>query len=242
MADEDNFLDFKCPFCGATASYPQSASGTLRECFNCLQDFIVPEPGCDMARSVPIPITTDRLVLRRFEADDLEALTALAADEGFFLHEEGSDADRERAVARWLEGQRQVKLTSPQMFRLAIVTRAGGKQIGYVGIGLYDEVQAGLEIELHRDFQHQGFALEAIEAVLGFCFEALKLHRVTAACDSQDAAACRLFDRVGMRRESESIKDRRMPDGSWGNTVGFAALEEEYCGTEATPSADGAKE
>jgi RimJ/RimL family protein N-acetyltransferase/predicted RNA-binding Zn-ribbon protein involved in translation (DUF1610 family) len=242
METEEHFLDFKCPFCGENVAYPQSAVGLVRECINCLAEFIVPEPGSETARTIPIPITADRLVLRRFVAEDLEALTALAADEEFFLHTEGSEADRERSVSQWLNRQRQFKLTGRQETLLAMVTRTGDKLIGFVSLGIYDEVQASLEIELHPSFQHQGFALEAVDGALGFCFEALKLHRVTAGCDSRNAAACRLFDRVGMRREGEAIKDSRLPDGSWGNTVTFAVLEEEYCKSEATPPAGGARE
>ena len=242
METEENFFDTRCPFCGETVAYPQSAAGYVRECINCLEDFIVPEPGTAAARTIPIPITTERLTLRRFTVDDLDALLTLSADEEFFLHVKGSEADRERTVSQWLDHQSKAKLTSPQMFHLAIATRDGGKLIGNIAIGIYEGVQASLEIELHRDFRRQGFALEAVDAMLGFCFETLKLHRVTANCDSSDAAACGLFDRAGMRREGEAIKNCRLPDGSWRNTATFAALEEEYLGTEEAPAADGAKE
>jgi hypothetical protein len=39
-----------------------------------------------------------------------------------------------------------------------------------------------------------------------------------------------------MRREGESLKARRLTDGSWANVVWFAALEEEYGGAEEDPT------
>ena len=237
MMTEENFFDFKCPGCGETVSYPQSAAGCLRECINCLQELIVPEPGSEVARTIPIPVETPRLILRRFEAGDVEALAALAADEEFFLHSAGSETEQEEEVSRWLEQQRQIKLTTPQRkFALAIVTRTGAKLIGYVGWIVHNEVEATIDVELHRNYQHQGFALEAVDALLGFCFDVLRLHRVIADCESSNTAACRLFERVGMRREGESLKARRLADGSWANVVWFAALEEEYGRAEEDPT------
>ena len=64
-------------------------------------------------------------------------------------------------------------------------------------------------------------------ALLTFCFEGLKLHRVTASCGGKNSAACRLLEKAGLRREGESIKDTLFV-GEWGNTVWYALLEEEF--------------
>jgi RimJ/RimL family protein N-acetyltransferase len=64
--------------------------------------------------------------------------------------------------------------------------------------------------------------------MLDFCFNGIKLHRVTAACDSRNVAACRLLERAGMRREGEFLKDH-FADGAWFNTVSYAVLSEDCC-------------
>jgi aminoglycoside 6'-N-acetyltransferase len=66
-----------------------------------------------------------------------------------------------------------------------------------------------------------------VDAALGFCFEGIRLHRVTASCDSRNVAACGLFEKVGMRREGEFVKNR-FSNGEWTNSIWFAALGEEY--------------
>jgi RimJ/RimL family protein N-acetyltransferase len=229
MITEENFLDFKCPYCGETVSFPENAIGFVEECPGCLESFIVPERGNETGQKLPLPITTPRLKLRRFAASDWKGLLELASNDGSYV--EGMPGEGEEEVLRWLESDSHIKLTTPdQMFHLAIELQDGGKLIGYLGLWFTDarRLQARFNINLHPDHQHKGFALEAVDAVLGFCFEGIKLHRVAACCDSQNAAACRLCENVGMRREGEFVKDQRLAGGGWTNSVWYAALEEEY--------------
>src|SRR5882724_5929957 len=99
-----------------------------------------------------------------------------------------------------------------------------------------------LAVFLNRKHQKQGLAIEAVDALLGFCFEAIKLHRVTTSCDSRNSAAGKLFERVGMRREAEFVKDTPDVEG-WLSTVWYAALEEEYLDSgSGAPRANSAPE
>jgi RimJ/RimL family protein N-acetyltransferase len=112
---------------------------------------------------------------------------------------------------------------------LAIQLQDGGKLIGYLSLTFTDpqRLLVTFSIGLDRSFQRKGFALEAAEAVLGFCFEGLKLHRVAGWCDSRNTAACRLLEKVGMRREGEFLKNRWL-HGEWTNSIWYALLEEKY--------------
>jgi aminoglycoside 6'-N-acetyltransferase len=106
--------------------------------------------------------------------------------------------------------------------------REGGKLIGYVGLRLSapDLLQASVTIQLNRAFHKQGLAAEAFEGVLRFCFDEIKLHRVSASCDSRNDAALKLLTRAGLRREGEFVKDSLI-QGQWTNTVWHAILREE---------------
>jgi RimJ/RimL family protein N-acetyltransferase len=182
-----------------------------------MESLLVPSSGADAGDSVPIPITTERLIVRRFEGRDSRDLLG-------FLFDEEEDA------MRWLENNRKVKLTTPeQMFFLGVELRGEEKIIGRVGLQLRGEtrLEAQVYVELNEKYRRQGFALEALDAVLGFCFEGLGLHRVVGNCDSQDTPACRLFERVGMRREAEFVKSY-LEDNEWRNLVWYAVLDEEW--------------
>jgi len=226
MVGEQSFLDFKCPHCGETVSFPETDIGQPRDCPGCLQTLIVPEAGSESGRLLPLPITTARLSLRRFKSSDSEDLLAVMSDESLFLYTNDFPLDEE-TLLRWLESDESVRLTTPgERFFLGIELKEGGNVIGYAWLNRR-EWEADLFIRLHRDYQKKALALEAMEGVLGFCFEGIRIHRVTALCDSRNVAACHLFERLGLRREGEFIKSK-WADGQWANTVLYAALEEEW--------------
>ena len=230
MISEENFSDFKCPYCQETVSFPGEDIGKVRACPNCLEDFIVPARGESIGLRLPLPIVTSRLTLRRFNPDDWKDLLEFMQDEELFRYA-GRTMNEDQILA-WLEQDRGVRLTTEgQKFYLGLMLNECHKVVGYAALSLFNPVQADLDISLARKHQRQGLAIEAVDALLGFCFEGIKLHRVTASCDSRNAAACKLFENVGMRREGEFVKATPSADG-WLNTVYYAALEEEYLGND----------
>jgi len=236
MITEESFVDFKCPYCGEPVSFPGESAGFAQACPNCTESLIVPDDGSEVGHQIPLPISTARLLLRRFAGGDWKDLLELMADEEFFRYQDGAPLD-EDGVLHWLESDPHVKLTTPdQPFYLGIQVQDSGKLIGYLSLHFTDaqRLQVVFNIGLNRNFQRQGFALEAVEALLGFCFEGLKLHRVACWCDSRNAAACRLLDKVGLRREGEFVKNRWV-HGEWTNSIWFAALREEYLQADAEP-------
>ena len=233
MITEENFIDFKCPYCEEPVSFPQESAGYLQACPNCTESLIVPDDGSEVGKHIPLPIRTPRIILRRLASSDWKDLLELMSDEEFFRYQDGVPLD-EDGVLHWLESDAHVKLTTPeQTFYLGIEVQNGGKLIGYVSLSFTDPpcLLVTFNISLNRRFERQGFGMEAVEALLGFCFEALKLHRVAGWCDSRNVAACRLLEKAGLRREGEFLKNRWV-HGEWTNSVWYAVLEEEYLSGE----------
>jgi RimJ/RimL family protein N-acetyltransferase len=227
MIDEENFLDFKCPFCNEPLSFPDNTAGSLQECPNCMESLIVPEVGAKTGETPPLPITTPRLVLRRFVMNDWKRLIELLGDEDFLQYADVADNEEEHVLG-WLENDSMVKLTTPnQTFRLAIELQESHQLIGYLGFWFTKPRQVMLNINLHREYRRQGLATEAVKALLAFCFWDISLHRVSASCDSRNTAACKLCESVGMRREGEFVKDEVLAEGGWANSVWYAILAEE---------------
>jgi [ribosomal protein S5]-alanine N-acetyltransferase len=236
MITEESFIDFKCPYCGTQVSFPQENAGFAQACPDCYESLIVPDDGSPVGKSIPLPINTSRLTIRRFAPGDWKDLMELMSDEELFRYTDGRSLDEDE-ILRWIESDNHVKLTTPnQTFCLALEEREKTKLIGYIGLVITEphRSQARLNIYLNRNFQCQGFGLEALQALLGFCFEGIKLHRVSASCDSRNAAACHLFEKLGLRREGEFLKDNLL-HGEWVNTVWYAALAEERGAKSAEP-------
>jgi len=218
MISEESFIDFKCPHCGETVSFPKTDAGQARACANCMDDLIVPEAQGQDGRKIPLPVTSPRLILRRLAPADWKDLM------------ESSGGVDEEHIVRWLEQEAQARLTTPDHpFYLGVELCEGGKLIGYLSLIFKDAscAQAELRTNLAEKFDETDLAVEAVDALLGFCFEGIKMHRVTATCDSEDATARKLFENVGLRQEAEFVKDR-WNDGNWHNSLWYAALAEEY--------------
>ena len=234
MIAEESFLDFKCPYCRDAVSFPQENAGAVQSCPSCSESLIVPEDGSNVGKLIPLPINTERLVIRRFGPGDWKDLMELMSDEELFRYIEGRPLEEEE-ILRWLESDSHLKLTTPnQRFCLGIESKDGGKLVGYLGLALTDPLQqqALISVYLNGKYQKQGYALEAVRALLGFCFEGINLHRVSASCDSRHTAACRLFEKAGLRREGEFLKDNFL-HGEWANTVWYGLLSEEVAGEKS---------
>lgn len=230
MMTEESFLDFKCPYCGEPIAFPREYARLAQACPNCTESVIVPDDGSELGRKLPIPITTSRLALRRLRGTDWNELMELHSDEELFRYQAGRPLGEDE-IARWLEADGYVKLTTPdQPFFLAIELQGSDKLIGYLTLSFTDSqrLQTLLTIILGRAHQRQGLAAEAVAAVLAFCFKGIGLHRVTAYCDSRHEAARRLLEKSGLRCEGEFLKDRFV-NGEWVNTRWYAMLSEESC-------------
>jgi RimJ/RimL family protein N-acetyltransferase len=229
MITEDSFIDSKCPHCGDAVSFPQEYAGQVQACPICSEDLIVTSQGAETGQTVPIPIETPRLFLRRLHATDWKDLLELMSDEELFTYSDVQPMEEEQ-VLQWLEHDAHVKLsTAGQAFYLGIALREPARLIGFLALRLLDphRLQASVSVYVNRAFQRKGLASEALGAVLDFCFDAIHLHRVSAACESRNVAGCKLLEKTGLRCEGEFVKDKLAGD-EWVNTTSYAILEEEH--------------
>jgi RimJ/RimL family protein N-acetyltransferase len=228
MSTESGFVDFRCPHCGDSASFPQADVGAVRECPACFESLIVPAEGSSDGRKIPLPFPAGKLALRRFTAGDWKDLLELLAQDEVFHYSEMAPLDEDGVLA-WLERDRFVRFTTPdQPIFLGIELPEAGKLIGFAVLNFTDplRMQVSLQIFLGLAHQRQGFGRETLKSLLQFCFEGLGLHRVTAQSDTRNLAACGLCAAAGLRKEGEFVKDR-LTHGEWASTAVYALLKEE---------------
>lgn len=177
---------------------------------------------------VPLPITTERLVLRAHRMDDLDDLARFHGDPEVVRFVPWPVRDRAAT-----EETLRVKLTQTELVAhgqwlvLAIEVRATGTVVGEVLLKWASQGQGELGFALAREAQGHGYAAEAATAVLRIAFDDLDLHRVTAVVIEGNDASARLLARLGFRQEARHI-DGVLFKGAWATSLVFATLAEEW--------------
>jgi RimJ/RimL family protein N-acetyltransferase len=221
----EDYLDFKCPHCGALNSFPTSAAKLVRECVNCLDLFIVPPKDGEAARKLSSAVDGLRIRLRFFQPTDWKDL----------LEFQFQDEDE---AAGWIFKSSALRTSQTrEPFYLAVEVRDTVKVVGTVGVRFLDYMFNQVEITLTSNtaIDLPGLELEAFEAALAFCFQELNLHRVISQCGAGESERRKVLTELWMRQEAEFVKQWYV-EGEWVSTVWFAMLEEEYF-SEETPRA-----
>jgi Mlc titration factor MtfA (ptsG expression regulator)/RimJ/RimL family protein N-acetyltransferase len=235
-AFESGFVDFRCPYCGNTVSFPGPEAGTLKQCPNCLESLIVPDRAGQPAERIPFPIRTDRLVLRRFQTVDAKDLAELMSKPDALRYLTWPPMTMEDAE-EWIAWQRGFRFPHSNKYCYFAIEAVEACKI--IGLSMFwfphDEFDlAQFEIIIHPGWQRKGYAGEAIGGLLAYAFSGFRVRRVVAQCDARNLPARRLVLKAGLRQESECIQDRFLK-GEWVNTVGFALLKQEYDAQRGSP-------
>lgn len=174
------------------------------------------------------PLQTDRLLIEPMTVADAPALSAYRSvpevarfqswDAPFPLER----AERMLAAnpAGWPEQGEWVQLA----------LRAERGLVGDLAVHPLDDPAQPATIEvgvtLTPRAQGNGFASEALAALLAACFAA-GLHRAVAATDARNVQVARVLTRVGMRREGRLVDAERWKD-EWATIDLWALLAEEH--------------
>jgi RimJ/RimL family protein N-acetyltransferase len=187
------------------------------------------------------PVRTDRLTLRPYAPNDLDALWAF---------------EQLPEVQEWLgwaphsRDELSEAMDSKSSATTHVMVLLGPTIIGHIMIMPRDswaqaDVAArakGLEAELgwmfDPDYARQGYATEAIHATIGLCFDGLGLRRVHASCFADNTASWRLMERLGMRREEHSRATALHRNGTWHDGLTYGLLRDEWP-TAGGPGQDG---
>ena len=185
----------------------------------------------DLTFDIEWPVRTARLELRPASHGDLEASWSYRKLD---------------AVSRWLTRSPQSftehaeHYGDPRSLAKTVVVEHRGRVVGDLMIDIGDGwsqdevaerargVQADLGWVFHPDATGRGLATEAVRAVLRICFEHLGLRRVVAECFAANESSWRLMERVGMRRESHTVRDALHRSGDWLDSFGYALLADDW--------------
>jgi len=176
-----------------------------------------------------VRLETPRLVIREREEGDCPAVLEYASDlETVKYMEWGPNTEEQTreflkasAVARTADTRND--------FDLAVTLRNGGRLIGGCRLSVDSRVnrRASLGYVLNRAFGGQGYATEAALAMVGYGFEALKLHRIMATTHPNNKASGRVLEKCGFRYEGRRREDK-LVRGEWRDSLVFSILEQDW--------------
>jgi ribosomal-protein-alanine N-acetyltransferase len=183
-------------------------------------------------------LETERLVLRDFRRGDGKALHAVEGDAEVARYQsfEPRTLAGSRAFVR--HAADMAKWAPRSVYELAVVRRADNMLIGRCGLEVSRRQgrQGLLWYTLRRDCWGQGYATEAVRALVDYGFAALDLHRVHADCDPANERSWRLLERLGMRREAHHVEWMWLK-GAWLDSYVYAVLEREWSDAQPAPRA-----
>lgn len=173
-------------------------------------------------------IESDRIVVRRFGADDWADLHAYLSLAETYRFEPGGPigVDEAKALA--------VQRASADDF-FAVCLKATGRMVGHVYLGPA-EAREFMTWELgyifNPRYHNQGLCTEAARLVVAHAFDTLGAHRVVAYCDPLNVASWRVLEKLGLRREACFRRNaffRRDEGGCplWHDSLCYAVLADE---------------
>jgi RimJ/RimL family protein N-acetyltransferase len=149
-----------------------------------------------------LPIVTQRLVLRRFEATDLDSFLAYRHDPEVARYQSWSILSRDEAKTFIYEMQTEAMGVPGKWFQIAIATNPAAPLIGDIGLQVDAQNPHCAEIgfTLDAQAQGQGYAQEAVRALLDRLFELTDIEQVIGITDARNEPSIKLLKRLGMKQ------------------------------------------
>ena len=174
-------------------------------------------------------IETERLILRRFEyTDDDAMLKYWVADEkiqSLYSEPVYSTKDEVKGLLDKYIGSYEKN----DYYRWAVVEKTTGECIGQIAYFLVDSKNYFAEIEycIGSDFQCKGFATEATKAVIAYGFDRMNLHKVQICTKTINASSKRVIEKCGFVYEG-TLRDYFYMSGEYVGRLYFSILRNEF--------------
>jgi [ribosomal protein S5]-alanine N-acetyltransferase len=182
-----------------------------------------------------VELIGERVVLREFTIDDVDAMYAYLADDEVFRYVSWEQPTLDETTESVREAMEAARTVPRRDYELAVTRRGTAEVVGQVSlirdryIPRIRQRTSELGYMLRRDCWGRGIATEAAGLLLDFAFGELGLHRVFAVVDEDHPASIRVLEKLGFRREARHVKDAFARD-KWVTTLIYAVLEEEWTG------------
>lgn len=173
------------------------------------------------------PPSTSRLSLRLITKEDVEAIHALLSI---------PEVDRYNTLGIPKNLEHTIEIMQPLIeanqneernyLTFAIDLKKNRDFIGLIALVLGKRKYNSAEtwFKLNPKFWGKGYATEALNALIDFGFDQLKLHRIQAGCAVENTASKKVLEKVGMQLEGRRREILPLSSG-WSDNFEFAVLD-----------------
>ena len=172
-------------------------------------------------------IETDRLIIRTLKMKDKNEFFQYRSLPEVYQYQGWRPKDIEEIEEFINKNVSICPNTKNTWLQLAVCLKEG-KLIGDIGIHFIDDnYQIEIGYTLSPEYQGNGYAVEAVKAVINYAFTVFKKHRITASVDPDNIKSIKLLQKIGFRKEAHFIKSFRLGN-KWYDDCVYAMLAEEW--------------
>lgn len=148
-------------------------------------------------------LETQRLILRRFQPEDAQAMFENWASDPEVTRFLTWPTHQSVDVSRWVLGDWCPQYEKPDYYQWAIVPRELGQPIGSIAVVEHDDriAMAHIGYAMGRAWWGQGIMSEALGAVMDYLFDAVGVQRIEARHDPRNPASGAVMKKCGMKYE-----------------------------------------
>lgn len=176
-----------------------------------------------------VQLETERLILRRFTAEDAEAAyrnwTGDAEVCKYMRWQAHQNVEETRRVfSNWVTAY-----GNPSFYLWAIILKGSNKPIGSLSLTVVNELDACADVGycIGREYWGLGYATEALKAVICFAFEEVGFNRIETYHSIQNPASGRVMQKAGMRFEGLARQKYKSNLG-YEDSNQYAILRDDY--------------
>lgn len=165
--------------------------------------------------------STDRLVVRKFIADDYNDLAEILTDAEVTYFEPYETFTREACV------QEAINFSNSDEFYAVVLD---GKVIGKIYFSDREYGSYEIGYTFNKAYQGKGYASESIQGMMKYAFSTLGVRRIFAQIDTRNSKSIRLVERIGMRKEAEhrELFPRKGEQNVYNDFLVYALLKTEF--------------
>ncbi|MGQ3679573.1 GNAT family N-acetyltransferase [Tenacibaculum discolor] len=146
-------------------------------------------------------LTGTHIKLRALEPEDLEFLFQIENNESFWEVSHTQAPFSKFLLKQYLENA-HLDIFEAKQLRLVIDEKSTGKSIGMIDLFDFNpqHKRAGIGVLIHPDFQQKGFASEALQLLINYCFTHLHLHQLYANITNDNTNSLHLFEKKNFKQ------------------------------------------